>query len=125
MTELPKFLLDSNICIYWLGGVQSVLERVMARADEIAVSSISYGEVAMGLIPGSAQWEAGQRFFRLVPVLPFDRAAADSYARLPFRRARFDRLIAAHALALGARLVTNDRRGFADVPGLDVEEWRP
>ena len=125
MTERPVYLLDSNICIYWLGGVSSICERVMARADEIAVSSISYGEVNMGLIPGSEPWKAGQRFFQLVPVLPFDRAAADAYARLPFRRARFDRLIAAHALALGARLVTNDRRGFADVPNLNVEEWRP
>jgi tRNA(fMet)-specific endonuclease VapC len=38
-------------------------------------------------------------FLSEVPVLPFDAAAADVYARLPFRRG-FDRLIAAHALAL-------------------------
>ncbi len=105
--------------------MQSVRDRVMLHADEIAVSAVSYGEVALGLRPGSPQWLAGEEFFRLVPILPFDRPAGDRYARLPFRRARFDRLIAAHALALGATLVTNDRRGFVDIEELVVEEWQP
>jgi tRNA(fMet)-specific endonuclease VapC len=34
-----------------------------------------------------------------------------------------DKLIAAHALALRATLVTNDTREFARVPGLKVENW--
>jgi tRNA(fMet)-specific endonuclease VapC len=33
-----------------------------------------------------------------------------------------DTLIAAHALAIGAALVTNDQ-AFRDVPGLTVEYW--
>jgi tRNA(fMet)-specific endonuclease VapC len=34
-----------------------------------------------------------------------------------------DTLIAAHALALGATLVTNDVGAFGRVPGLRVENW--
>ncbi|PMZ78725.1 VapC toxin family PIN domain ribonuclease, partial [Pseudomonas sp. FW306-2-11AD] len=49
--------------------------------------------------------------------------AAREYARLPFKRARFDRLLAAHALSLGATIVTNNEADFADVPGLRVENW--
>ena len=42
---------------------------------------------------------------------------------LPFARHRFDRLIAAHALALDLTLVTANVRDFYDLPGLKVEDW--
>jgi tRNA(fMet)-specific endonuclease VapC len=42
---------------------------------------------------------------------------------LPFRRASYDRLIAAHALSLDLTLITNNEGDFADVPGLRVENW--
>lgn len=74
----------------------------------------------MGKAPGHALLSA---FVELVPILPFDDRAAVAYASLPFRRARFDRLIAAHALSLGLTLVTNNEADFADIPGLRVENW--
>lgn len=59
--------------------------------------------------------------------MDFDHLAAEHYAMLVQRvgvnRRSFDRLIAAHALALGAVLVTNNEKDFADVPGLMVENW--
>jgi tRNA(fMet)-specific endonuclease VapC len=64
-----------------------------------------------------------EAFFELVTVLPFDRAAAAAYARLPFRRGSFDRLIAAHALCAGLTIVTNNERDYKDIPGLRVENW--
>jgi tRNA(fMet)-specific endonuclease VapC len=64
-----------------------------------------------------------EAFFAVVEVLPFDKVAARTYATMPFRRARFDRLIAAHALSLDLTLVTANVRDFADVPGLRVENW--
>ena len=62
-------------------------------------------------------------FFRVVPVLPFDRDAGRAYAELPFKRHRLDRLIAAHALALNVTLVTANPRDFRDIAGLAVEDW--
>jgi tRNA(fMet)-specific endonuclease VapC len=56
-------------------------------------------------------------------LLPFDEAAAREYARLPFKRARFDRLLAAHALSIGATIITNNEADFADVPDLKIENW--
>lgn len=62
-------------------------------------------------------------FIAEIPVLDFDQAAGRAYARLPFKRGRFDRLIGAHALSRGLILVTNNEQDFADIPGLKVENW--
>lgn len=64
-----------------------------------------------------------RRFFVMVEALPFESIAGLSYARLPFRRARYDRLIGAHALALGLTVVTANEADFADIPGLKIENW--
>lgn len=125
MTE-PRYLLDSNICIYVLEGLS---EAARARVEqcvpgEIAASSITYAEVLRGIDPGNAQaMAATQAFFSVCQVLPFEAAAAEVYQRVPFRRGRFDRLIGAHVIALGLIVVTNNESDFADIPGLEVENW--
>jgi tRNA(fMet)-specific endonuclease VapC len=120
----PAYLLDTKICIYLLRGESAAAAGEVQRCSEgeIVTSAITCAEVMIG-----ARAEGGERdaeaFFRLFPALPFDGAAAHAYAGLPFRRGSFDRLIAAHALALGLTLVTNNERDVADIPGLAVENW--
>lgn len=94
-----------------------------SNRSEIAVSSISFGETVVGLASRPIQRQRAASFFELLTVLPFDRVAAEIYGRLPFRRASFDRLIAAHALAVEATLVTGNLRDFSDVPDLRCENW--
>jgi len=119
-------LLDSNVCIYLLEGLS---DEARARAEqcspgELVTSAIVYAEVMRGLDPTNERgMEDVGAFFRIVEIVPFDGAAAAHYSDVPFKRGRFDRLIAAHALALGLILVTNNERDFADVPGLAVENW--
>src|SRR3546814_4031007 len=70
---------------------------------DIAISAISFAEVALGTHNGKPPpTEVLDAFLAVIPMLPFDEAAARAYAGLPFRRARFDRLLAAHALSLDA-----------------------
>lgn len=125
MTE-AQFLLDSNICIYILADLEGLAARQLARQAEgsVTISAITRAEVERGLADArDEEREAADAFFSSAPTLPFDVAAALAYARLPFRRARLDRLIAAHALALGLTLVTNNEKDFADIPGLKIENW--
>ena len=125
MTE-PLFLLDSNICIYVLEGLSLPARRRIeaSRPGEIATSSIAYAEVLRGISTAdSVAMAKVQALFDVVSILPFDQAAARAYAEIPFRRQSFDRLIAAHAVALGLTLVTNNEADFADVSGLKVENW--
>jgi tRNA(fMet)-specific endonuclease VapC len=122
----PRFLLDSNICVYILADLQGPEAKRLAGQEEgaVATSAIVYAEVMRGLEGAmDEERDAGIELFTAVNVLPFDQRAADRYAALPFKRARLDRLIAAHALALGVTLVTNNERDFADVQGLAVENW--
>jgi len=117
-----KFLLDSNICIYLL---EDLSPRLTARAraqtmGSMYVSVISLAEISMGFGDKTDQLSA---FMVDVEPVDFDQRAAMQYARIPFKRARFDRLIAAHAISLGFTLVTNNERDFADIPGLKIENW--
>lgn len=123
MTE--RFLLDSDICIYLLKNLSPELAaRVrLQEEDTLFLSSISLAEVGLGVRSRPEQNGAFARFVEEVSVLPFDTAAARAYATIPFRRARFDRLIAAHALALDLTLVTNNEADFADIANLRLENW--
>jgi tRNA(fMet)-specific endonuclease VapC len=121
-----RYLVDANCAVYAMdGGHEGMRERFVACAPgEIAISVISYAEVAYGTFVGKPPLpEILEAFVAAIPMLPFDEAAAREYARLPFKRARFDRLLAAHALSIGAVVITNNEGDFADVPGLMVENW--
>ncbi len=91
---------------------------------EVAISAISFAEIALGSERGKPPpGQVLEAFVAAIPVISFDEGAALAYGRLPFKRARFDRLLAAHALTLGATIVTNNEADFADVPGLKTENW--
>lgn len=85
---------------------------------------VVYAEVMRGFVTAEPSGIAGaERLFGLVNPLSFDKRAADIYTRLPFKRAAFDRLIAAHALSLDLTLITNNESDFTDIPGLRVDNW--
>lgn len=118
--------MDANIAVYAMDvGHDDLIARIAdCDAGSIGMSAISYAEVAYGTYAGKPPPpEVLEAFVKAIPLLPFDEAAARIYAGLPFKRARFDRLLAAHALSLGAIVITNNEADFADVPGLQVENW--
>jgi tRNA(fMet)-specific endonuclease VapC len=121
-----KYLLDSNILIGIAVAQNDKLRANIAECDagDLATSAISFAEVAFGAMRGKLPLLDDLRVLTdEVDVLPFDEKAALVYAELPFRRASYDHLIAAHALALGLTVVTDNETEFADVPGLKVENW--
>ncbi len=120
------YLIDSDCAIYAMVDENSPLIRRMMGCNpgEIGISAVSFAEIAYGTHAGKPPTPSVlEAFVKAIPLLPFDEAAAREYARLPFKRARFDRLLAAHALSIGAAVVTNNPGDFVDVPGLKVENW--
>jgi tRNA(fMet)-specific endonuclease VapC len=129
------YLLDTNICIYLIKRKpMSLWDRFRALAvGEIGVSSITVAELQYGVEKShSAQrnQQALDEFLLPLVVFPFEQEAANVYGRL--RRdleafgtpiGAYDMLIAAHALSLGAVLVTNNQREFARIRSLHIENW--
>jgi tRNA(fMet)-specific endonuclease VapC len=121
-----RYLIDTNCCIYLFGGRYPELGRRVSatQAGEIGLSVIVLAELAVGAHRGKAP--ADERLARLreeMPLLSFEEQDAEVYARLPFKRGRFDRLLAGHAVSRGLTLITNNEADFADVAGLRVENW--
>ena len=121
-----KYLLDSNTIIaLTMNRIEGVVRRA-AECDEgdMVTSAVAFAEVVFGSRRGDPPAvEQLQAFVEEIPVLDFDYKAALAYATLPFKRASYDRLIAAHALSHDLIVVTDNEKHFADVPGLKVENW--
>jgi tRNA(fMet)-specific endonuclease VapC len=121
-----RYLIDTDCSIYAMLGTYPGLGQRLAECEpgEVGLSAICYVEIqvgnSLGHPPDAAVIDA---FVRAIPIVPFDERAARTYGSMPFKRARFDRLLAAHALSIGAVVVSSNEADFADVPGLVVENW--
>ncbi len=102
----------------------------LAEGDELAIAAITASDLLRGVhAAATAEQRSGreayiERLLELVPVIPFDHVAARIHARLRTELAgngkvgANDLIIAATAMAHGARLATCDLRTFEAIPGL-------
>lgn len=129
-----KYMLDTDICIHLINKrPPKVLDRFHRNeVGDIGVSSVTVAELAYGVAKsGSERNRAALEGFLLpLEIADFDQKAAWKYGdiRSALERAGkpigpYDMQIAAHALALGCTVVTNNLREFRRVPGLKVENW--
>jgi tRNA(fMet)-specific endonuclease VapC len=125
-----KRMLDTNICSYFLRWhPPGMLERVsrLERA-EVWLSAIVAAELRFGAAKlQSARFQAAvESWLAGFEIRVWPAHAGHHYAQVRAeleRKGNMDLLIAAHALAEDAVLVTNNAREFLRVPGLAVEEW--
>ena len=127
-----RYMLDTNICIYAILGGSEHLDRRLDQCDtgDLVMSAITLGELEVGFAksgsPDRARSDAAA-VLSAVGVMPFDEEAARAFGRIqaaaPSRRGAYDRQIAAHAIALGVALVTNNEKDFDDIPEVVVENW--
>jgi tRNA(fMet)-specific endonuclease VapC len=131
---VPRPLLDTNIVSDLMRSPQGRVPPHVARVGEapLALSIITAAELRTGAArSGSPRLQARvAAILGLLPVLPLESPADAAYGTLRSALEAAgtpigpnDLLIAAHALALGATLVTANLREFQRVPGLTVENW--
>lgn len=130
---MPRYMLDTNMCIYLMKSQpEQVARRFSACAvGDVVMSAITYAELHYGVAAAkdpARENENLQALVEMIPVLPFDMAAAAAYGpvRMATRERKadhLDKLIAAQAIATETILVTNNVRDFAAYPGLSIENW--
>lgn len=128
------FLLDTNIVSDLVRHPQGTIAGQIAKAGEsevatsiIVAGELRYGAERCGSPRLTAQLEA---ILDVLPVLPLGDDADAHYGRLRADLERRgtpiganDMLVAAHALTLGATLVTDNVREFERVSGLAIVNW--
>ena len=131
---MSGYLLDTNIISAAVRAVDGRVRQRIARAGEqnVFTSVIVAAELRFGDIRrASARLRAAlDATLSAMEIVPLELAAVEHYARLRLALERAgtpiganDMLIAAHALALDATLVTDNQREFGRVEGLRVENW--
>ena len=128
------YLLDTNICVYVIRRrPDAVYGRLSSTAGQaVAISVVTAFELEIGALRAQGQHysEAVRLFIAEFSVLPLEDSARAFYGQLRTALERrgekigaHDMLIAAHALALNATLVTNNEKEFKRVKGLRIENW--
>jgi tRNA(fMet)-specific endonuclease VapC len=129
-----RYLLDTNIASCIIKGNSSAVDRRLVKVEmaDLAISTVTEGELRFGAarLPHATSLHGMiEDFFLRVAILPWDSDAAQQYGQLRAMLERegqpmgnLDAMIGAHALALDAILVTNDR-AFGRIKKLKVEDW--
>jgi len=130
-----RFMLDTDSCIALIKRKPgTILRRLMSLSPgEAGISAITLAELRYGAAKSAHREKnafALDEFLLPLEVADFDEPAAESYGMV---RAALEKAgthvgplgtqIGAHALSLGATLVTHNSREFQRIHGLAVEDW--
>lgn len=130
------YLIDTDCVIHHLKGIRQVTARLdQIRTLGIALSIISYAELWEGAFysrePSASQAKLAN-FLAGITILGVDEQIAKQFGQIRGtlrQRGKtigdFDILIAATALRHGLILMSNNRKHFESIPGLQIESVAP
>ena len=131
---MARFLLDSDILIYFLKGKSEVVSNVIRHhSEDLIISRINYTELLYGAY-SSAKVERNLKvilpFLGQFEILEFDQAAAEIFAKekarlkkLGMMMADMDLMIVSIAIANNLTLITNNTKHFNRVKHLPIDNW--
>ena len=129
-----QYLFDTDILSYLMRRQFATLQArfIQTPPAQCAISAITCAEILFGLesqAPGHANRLRALAFLESISILDWPADATPHYARIRYTTRHQplherDTMIAAHAIALGATLVTNNTKHFARIGnGLKFENW--
>ena len=130
---MAKLLLDTDILLFSLRGNTTVLGKwAKLAASQWVISAISGYEIQKG-IEANPTTKSSQRATMLLSQLEMEPVSSDvaleaakihqALKKNGLSIGTADELIAAHAITMGATLVSNNTKHFENVPGLKLENW--
>lgn len=130
---MPKYVLDTNMVTHILRENPNVLRRIeQLHFSEIGMSILTHAEIQYGFAKKPEKTKMQRLFNQLllrIEVLPFDETVSVHYGQFKANvekqgksLATLDMLIAAHASAIGAILVSNDQ-AFQQIKDFQVQDW--
>lgn len=128
------FLLDTDILIYSLKGMETVVQNLENhQEDYLCISVVSLMELYYGAFKSekkTANLAKARRIEENFDILPVDFSVAETFGMiksdleskgLPLDD--FDLIIAASALTSNLILVTNNQKHFSRIEGLRLHNW--
>lgn len=128
-----KYLLDTNICIYYLKGLYNLKEKINnVGSENCYISEITVAELKFG-VENSKQKKKNREvldiFLNGIKIVPIFNAL-DFYAVEKSRLRKkgktvddFDLLIGASAVSNNMILVTNNIKHFENIKNIKIENW--
>lgn len=128
-------MLDTNTASYIIKGEPSVVREHLLKVPmaSVCISSITQAELLRGVArkPEAKRLPiAVKEFLIRVEIMSWDSGAAEVYAQLRTScesegtpLGTMDMLIAAHSVAVGAVLITNDQAFYRVKHHLLIEDW--
>ena len=129
-------ILDTNICVRFLRGEESVVRRLLDadENDDLRIPAMVEGELFYGVEKSERRDENREKVKALLAFLPFCHADDETMEKFGELKAKAeaagrrvddaDVIIAATAMRHGALLVTGNTRQFSRFDGLEIEDWR-
>jgi tRNA(fMet)-specific endonuclease VapC len=140
---MTLFILDTDSASLFLAGNQKLIYRVTQEVPHVVTTIVTVQELFNGWAgrvndPAEANnlvriygklWQTTE-FFKTIEILTFSELANTCHQRLILehkslakKRLEKDMRIAGIALSIGGTVITCNHKDFAQVPGLEIEDW--
>ncbi len=128
-----RYLLDTNICIYFMKGLYGLNEKIKdVDVKNCFISEITLAELKFG-VENSVKKKKNAKVLELflsdIKILPIFNSL-DYYAKEKARLKKsgeiiddFDLLIGASAVVNKMLLVTNNQKHFLRIKSIKIEDW--
>lgn len=128
------YILDTNICIYWLKGDRDIEAKALeVGLEALLLSFVTICELYFGAYKSQKIKDNILNIEKLkdrIRVIESNDLVCETFGKLKaflVKKGKVindaDILVAACALGVGATLVTNNEKHFKRIKGLKVENW--